>query len=213
MRRAKFKEINIILFEKCMKIVENCLMDMKMMKNQIDEVMLVGYSNRISKLQQLLIDFFDNKQLYKSINLDEVVIYGVVVQAVMLNRKGIHLVLVDVTPLSLRVAIRGRVTSVVLPKNRRTTFFTTRFDDQIVVSFLVYQGERDMDANNTLLGEFLSGILEVPFGVLNIEVTFDLDENRIIKVFVKQRTTGLLMEVLRKEEIDRMLEEAKKFRV
>eukprot|EP01018_Ginkgo_biloba_P031658 Gb_20545 [translate_table: standard] len=224
MRRAKFEELNIDLFEKCMKIVEQCLMDAKMSKNQIDEVVLVGGSTRIPKVQELLRDFFDGKQLCKSINPDEAVAYGAAVEAARLNGECLHLVLVDVTPLSLGVQIEDGVMSVVLPRNtpipvRRTAFFTTRFDNQTVVSFPVYQGERAMTACNTLLGEFhLSGIPKARCRVPSIEVTFALDENGIIKASAEQKTAGLKTEVtiatdgLSTEEIDRMLKDAEKFR-
>eukprot|EP01018_Ginkgo_biloba_P031660 Gb_20548 [translate_table: standard] len=151
-----------------MKIVEQCLMDVKMKKNQICEVVLVGGSTHVPKVQDILKDFFDGKQLCKSINSDEVVAYGAIVEVARLNGKGIHLVFVDVTPLSLGFQIEDGVMSVVLPINtsilvRRTTFFTTKFDNQIVVSFPFYQGERAMTTCNTLLGEFhLSGIPKAP---------------------------------------------------
>ena len=162
--RAKFEDLNADLFEKCMQILKQCLLDSKVNKEQINEVVLVGGSSRIPKVQELIQEFFDGKQLCKSINPDEAVAYGAAIQAAHLNNEGVHLVLIDVTPLSLGIQTDGGVMSIVVPRNtpiptRNEGNFTTRFDNQITVLFPVYEGERAMVADNNLLGKFeLRGI-------------------------------------------------------
>ncbi|KAH6762668.1 heat shock protein 70 [Perilla frutescens var. hirtella] len=228
--RAKFEEINMDLFRKCMEPVETCLSDAKTDKSCVDEVVLVGGSSRIPKVQQLLQELFNGKELCKSINPDEAVAYGAAVQAAILsgecNEKVQDLVLMDVTPLSLGIGCFGDVMSVVIPRNtsiptKMEGGFTTVYDNQTRILFKVYEGERSRASENNLLGEFvLEGIPPAPRGDPKIKVCFDIDANSILKVSAEDRMTGGKNEIsiindkgrLSKEEIERMVEEADKYR-
>ncbi|MCH95520.1 heat-shock protein, partial [Trifolium medium] len=158
--RAKFEQLNMDLFEKCLETVKSCFSDAKMDKSSIDDVVLVGGSSRIPKVQQLLQEFFEGKDLYSSINPDEAVAYGAAVQAALLSEdvKNVpNLVLQDVTPLSLGTAVVGDVMSVVIPRNtsipvKKTQNYLTVKDNQSRVAIKVYEGERMIASENNLLG-------------------------------------------------------------
>ncbi|TKY64855.1 Mediator of RNA polymerase II transcription subunit 37c [Spatholobus suberectus] len=225
--RAKFEEINMELFEECMETVDRCLTDAKMDKGSVHDVVLVGGSSRIPKVQQLLQDFFEGKDLCKSINPDEAVAYGAAIQAALLS-EGIknvpNLVLLDVTPLSLGVSVKGDLMSVVIPRNtpipvKRTKEFFTDEDNQSSVLIKVYEGERTRASDNNLLGFFrLSGFPPAPRGH-PVDVCFAIDQNGILSVSAEEKTTGNKNQItitndkerLSAEQIRRMIQEAEKY--
>eukprot|EP00253_Pinus_taeda_P020953 PITA_20953 len=224
--RAKFEELNTDFFDKCMRILNQCLQDARMSKDQINEVVLVGGSTRIPKVQELLQDFFHGKKLCKGLNPDEAVAYGAAVQAAVLNNEDIHLLLQDVTPLSVGIEVPGGVMSVVVPRNtpiptQTEVSYTTAFDNQTEVLFLVYEGERAMAADNNLLGKFqLKGIPAARCGVPILQVVFDVDADGILQVSAQEKGSGVSNFItisnddgrLSKEEIERMMGDAERFR-
>ncbi|KAM7259448.1 hypothetical protein ACFE04_015189 [Oxalis oulophora] len=231
--RAKFEELNMDLFNKCMEPVEKCLRDAKMDKSSVHDVVVVGGSSRIPKVQQMLQEFFGGKELYRSINPDEAVANGAAVQAAILSgaaaaaEKLEDILLVDVAPLSLGIETIGGVMNVVIPRNTTTPtmkekLFTSTFDYQSAINFPVYEGERIMTCENNLLGKFvLHGILSAPRAVPQVNVCFDIDANGILNVSAEDQTTKKKNQVritndkgrLSKHEIEKMVLEAEKFKM
>ncbi|XP_066161518.1 heat shock cognate 70 kDa protein-like [Oryza sativa Japonica Group] len=235
MSRSRFEELNKELFGRCVKAVEKCLEDAKMDKGDVHDVVLVGGSSRIPKLQSMLHDFFQEKKLRHSVNPDEAVAYGAAIQASILNGdaddaddKKKAMILRDITPFSLGVEIydeNDHTMSVVIPRNtfipaKNTQRYTTHRDMQTSVSIKVFEGESASTKNNYLLGEFvLSGITPAPAGVARIDETLEIDANGVLHVSAEDMGTGRKNSItitnhsgrLKKEDVERMSREARSY--